>query len=80
MARWIIKSIPHGGPIELFLVPALFHDWCNNGRGMCYSLCGMVHVKDLLPLIERSSLCSGSNGYLIIKKILLIWVGGLFFI
>ena len=29
-----------GGPIELFLVPASFHDWCNKGCGMCYPVCG----------------------------------------
>ena len=33
-----------GGPTELFLVPVL-HDWCNKGRGMCYSVCGMMHIR-----------------------------------
>ena len=32
-----------GGPIELFLIPASAHDWCNKGCGMCYPVCGMVH-------------------------------------
>ena len=22
MAQWVVGSIPHGGPIELFLIPA----------------------------------------------------------
>ena len=22
------------------------HDWCNKGRGMCYPICGMVHIKE----------------------------------
>ena len=50
-----------GGPIELFLVPASVHDWCNKGRGMCYPVCGMVHIKEPLLLIEKSSPCGGSG-------------------
>ena len=34
-------------------------DWCN-GRGMCYPVCGMVHIKEPLLLIGKSSLCAGS--------------------
>ena len=48
-------------PIELFLVPASAHDWCNKGRGMCYPVCGMVHIKEPLLLIGNSSLCGGSG-------------------
>ena len=44
-----------GGPIELFL------DWCNEGRGMCYPVCGMVHIKEPLLLIGKSSSCGGSR-------------------
>ena len=66
-----------GGPIELFLrtmgeqfySPAasyfsfqpVLHDWCNKGRGMCYPVCGMVHIKEPLLLIGKSSLCGGSG-------------------
>ena len=50
-----------GGPIELFLVPASDHDWCNKGRGMCYPVCGMVHIKEPLLLIDKSSLSGGSG-------------------
>ena len=39
----------------------VIHDWCNTGRGMCYSLCGMVHIKEPLLLIEKSSPCGGSG-------------------
>ena len=28
------------------------HDWCNKGRGMCYPVCGMMHIKEPLLLIE----------------------------
>ena len=36
-------------------------DWCNKGRGMCYPVCGMVHIKEPLLLIDKSSLCGGSG-------------------
>ena len=26
----------------------MLHDWCNKGCGMCYPVCGMVHIKELL--------------------------------
>ena len=36
-------------------------DWCNKGRGMCYAVCGMVHIKEPLLLIDKSNnLCGGS--------------------
>ena len=44
----VIGSIPHGGPIELFLVP---------GRGMCYPLCGIIHIKEPLLLIGKNNPC-----------------------
>ena len=31
------------------------HDWCNKGRGMCYPVCGMMHIKQPLLLIGKSS-------------------------
>ena len=31
----------------------VFHDWCNKGRGMCYPVCGMVYIKELLLLIGK---------------------------
>ena len=49
------------GPIELLLVPPSAHDWCNKDRGMCYPVCGMVHIKEPLLLIEKSSPCGGSG-------------------
>ena len=32
--------------------------WCNKGCGMCYPVCGMVHIKEPLLLIRKSSPCS----------------------
>ena len=46
------------GPTELFLV---LHDWCNKGHGMCYPVCGILHIKELLLLIRKSSPCGGSG-------------------
>ena len=50
-----------GGPIELFLVPTVLHDWCNKGRGMYYPVCGMMHIKEPLLLIGKHSLCGSSR-------------------
>ena len=33
----------------------VFHDWCNKGCGMCYPICGMVHITEPLLLIGKSS-------------------------
>ena len=41
-----------------------FSDWCNKGHGMHYPVCGMVHIKDPLLIIEKSNLCNGSSGFL----------------
>ena len=31
----------------------VLHDWCNKGCGMCYPVCGMVHIKEPLLLIDN---------------------------
>ena len=45
-----------------FSFQPVLHDWCNKGHGMCYPVCGMVHIKEPLLLIGKSSLC-GSSGF-----------------
>ena len=35
--------------------------WCNKGSGMCHPVCGMMHIKEPLLLIGKSSLCGGSR-------------------
>ena len=63
MVRWVVRSILHGvDPLSYFLFQPVLHDWCNKGRGMCYPVCGMVHIKEPLMLIDKSSLCGG-NGF-----------------
>ena len=48
-------------PLSYFSFQPVLHDWCNKGRGMCYPVCGMVHIKEPLLLIDKSSLRGGSG-------------------
>ena len=47
---------------KVYSFQPVLHDWCNKGRGMCYPVCGMVHIKEPLLLIDKSSLC-GDSGF-----------------
>ena len=47
--------------VVVVVVIPVIHDWCNKGRGMCYPICGMVHIKEPLLLIDKSNLCGGSG-------------------
>ena len=49
-------------PLSYFLFQPVLNDWCNKGRGMCYPVCGMVHIKEPLLLIGKSSLF-GDSGF-----------------
>ena len=56
MVRWVVGSILHGvDPLSYFSFQPVLHDWYNKGRGMCYPVCGMVHIKEPLLLIDKSS-------------------------
>ena len=48
-------------PLSYFSFQPVLHDWCNKGCGVCYPVCGMVHIKEPLLLIDKSSLCGGSR-------------------
>ena len=62
MVRWVVGSILHGvDELSYFSFQPVLHDRCNKGRGMCYPVCGMVHIKEPLLLIDKSSLCGGSG-------------------
>ena len=62
MVRWVVRSILHGvNPLSYFSFQPVLHDWSKKGRGMCYPVCGMVHIKEPLLLIDKSSLCGGSG-------------------
>ena len=57
-------------PLRYFSFQPVLHDWCNKGRGMCYPVCGMVHIKDPLLLIGKRSSCGGSGFPLSLSKCL----------
>ena len=42
-------------PFSYFSFQAVLHDWCNKGHYMYYPVCGMVHIKEPLLLIRKSS-------------------------
>ena len=48
-------------PLSYFSFQPVLHDWCNKGCGMCYLVCGMVHIKEPLLLIGKSIPCCGSR-------------------
>ena len=63
MGCWIDPSC--GGPIELYIVTASApQKLC----GMYYPVCGMVHIKEPLLLIEKSSPCGDSAFPLLLSK------------
>ena len=56
MVRWVVGSILHGvDPLSHFSFQPVLH--C----GMCYPVCEMVHIKEPLLLIDKSSLCCDSG-------------------
>ena len=62
MVRWVVGSIVQGvDPLSYFSFQPVLYDWCNKGPGMYYPVCGMVHIKEPLLLIDKSSLCGGSG-------------------
>ena len=48
-------------PLSYFSFQPVLHDWCNKGCGMCYHVCEMMHIKEPLLLIGKSSPCGGSG-------------------
>ena len=54
MVRWVVGSLHRGGP----------NCWCNEGRGMCYPVCGVLHIKEPLLLIERLAHVFAEAGFL----------------
>ena len=49
----------------IFSLQPVLHDWHNKGRGICCSVCGMVHLKEPLLPIKKSSLYSVGSGFLL---------------
>ena len=48
-------------PLSYFSFQPVLHDWCNKGHDMYYPVCGMMHIKEPLLLIRKSSPCGGSG-------------------
>ena len=62
MVRWGLSDRSFMvDPLSYFSFHPVLHDWCNKDRGMYYPVCGMVHIKEPLLLIDKSSLCGGSR-------------------
>ena len=64
----MVRAFAHGAmgrridpSLRYFSFRPVLHDWFNKGRAMCYLVCGMVHIKESLLLIRRSSPCGGSG-------------------
>ena len=52
MVRWVVGSILHGvDPLSYFSFQPVLR--INKGRGMYYPVCGMVHIKEPLLLIDK---------------------------
>ena len=47
--------------LSYFSFQPVLHDWCNKGRGICYAVSGMMHIKEPLLVLGRSSTCGGSG-------------------
>ena len=60
----VVRAFAHGAmghQIDPSLSYFSLHDWLNKSRGMCYPVCGMMHIKEPLLLIGKSSPCGGSG-------------------
>ena len=55
-------------PLSYFSFQPVLHDWCNKDRGMFYPVCGMMHIKEPLLLIGKSSPCGGSESPISLSK------------
>ena len=77
----VVRAFAHGAmgrridpsgvdPMSYFLFQLMLHEWCNKGRGMCYPVCGMVHIKEPLLLIGKSSPYGGTGFPLAIGVVL----------
>ena len=62
MVQWVVGLILHGvDPLSYLSIQPVLHDWYNKDRGMYYPVCGMMHIKEPLLLIGKSSLRGGSG-------------------
>ena len=52
---------PSWWTLSYFSFQPVLHDWCNKGCGMYYPVCRIMHIKEPLLLIGKSSPCGGSG-------------------
>ena len=65
MVQWVVGSILHGVDLlSYFSFQPVLHDWFNKGCDMYYPVCRIMHIKEPLLLIGKSSPC-GSSGFLL---------------
>ena len=64
----VVRAFAHGAigrridpSWSYFSFQPVLHDWCNKGRGVYYPVCGMMHIKEPLLLIGKSSPRGGSG-------------------
>ena len=55
---YVILVVGYWLELSYFSFQPVFH----KGHGMCYPVCGIVHIKEPLLLIKKSSPC-GSSGF-----------------
>ena len=48
-------------PLSYFSFKPMIQDLCNKDRGICYPVCGMMHIKETLLLTGKSTQCGGSR-------------------
>ena len=63
MVHWVVRSILLGGLMGYFSFQPVLNNWFNKESGICCPDYGMVHIKDLLLLIEKSSPFSDNSGF-----------------
>ena len=71
ITRWVVGSILHGvESLSYFSFQPGLHDWCNKGRGMCYPVCGVVHIKKHLAVKREYPMWRQRVSFLTIRMVL----------
>ena len=58
---WSFQSMMAICSLGYFLFQLVVHNWFIKGCGMCCPVWGMLHIKELLLLTGKSSLCGDSR-------------------
>ena len=62
-ASFLLQGAKCLDPLSYFSFHPVLQDWINKGRRVCYPVCRMVHIKEPLLPIGKSSPCRGSSGF-----------------